>query len=124
MDVKLKHLESIPAYRGPHAIEGIRFRPAGSALGVSAWGMNVLEIDAGCTHYPEHDHAGDGQEEVYVVLRGSARLRVGDHETELVEGDLVRVGPDTVRKILPGDRGVTVLALGGTPGKVFESSLG
>ena len=72
----------------------------------------------------EHDHAGDGQEEVYVVLRGSARLRVGDHETELVEGDLVRVGPDTVRKILPGDRGVTVLALGGTPGKVFESSLG
>jgi hypothetical protein len=33
---------------------------------------------------------------------------------------LARVGPIQKRKIIPGDEGVTLLALGGTPGKAYE----
>jgi len=64
--VQAKRIEEISYYTGPNAIPGIRFHSAGRELGVTAWGMNVLEIDAGCTGYPEHDHASDGQEEVWI----------------------------------------------------------
>jgi mannose-6-phosphate isomerase-like protein (cupin superfamily) len=118
-DVKISRIGDIPPYQGPHAIPGIRFRPAGREIGVSAWGMNVLEIDAGCMSYPEHDHAKDGQEEVYVVLEGDGSLEAGGARTALSRGALVRVGPSTKRKFTPGPRGLALLVIGGTPGKAY-----
>ncbi len=118
-DVTTKHVDHLPHYTGPHAIPGIQFRTAGRELGVTAWGMNVLAIDAGCTGYPEHDHAKDGQEEVYVVLTGSGTLEAEGAATPLEPGTLARVGPATKRKIVPGPDGIVVLALGGTPGKPY-----
>ncbi len=120
-DVKAKHFDDIPYYQGPNSIPGIRFHTAGRELGVTAWGMNVLAIDAGCSGYPEHDHAKDGQEEVYVVLRGSGTLKAGAEETPLATGTLVRVGPEQRRKIVPGAQGIVVLAIGATPGKAYPS---
>lgn len=118
-DVTLKQIEELTAYTGPGEIPGIRFRSAARDLGVTAWGMNVLEIDAGCTAYPEHDHKGDGQEEVYCVLRGSATFHAEGREWPLSAGSFVRVGPGTRRKIVPGPQGVTVLAIGAAPGKAY-----
>jgi uncharacterized cupin superfamily protein len=123
-NVTVKKIEEIAAYAGEHAIPGIRFRTARQALGVSSWGMNVLELDPHCEGYPEHDHAGDGQEEVYVVLRGSVVLRAGGAEQMLSQGDLVRVAPQTRRKLVTREEGATLLALGGTPGKAYVSSTG
>ncbi len=120
IDVQVKRIEDIEFYQGQKAVPGIRFHPAARALGVTAWGMNVLELEPGCTGYPEHDHARDGQEEVYVVLRGSATLVAGDERVELAPGTLVRVGPGQRRKFLPGSDGVTLLAIGATPGKAYE----
>jgi uncharacterized cupin superfamily protein len=117
--VTIKQIEELDYYQGEHAIPGIRFHDAGKQLGVTAWGMNVIELEPGCTAYPEHDHAGDGQEEVYVVLRGQARLRAGDDERIVAAGALVRVEPAQKRAWLTGDEGATLLALGGTPGKAF-----
>ena len=120
-NVTTQHLTDIDAYSGPQELEGIRFRPAAAALGVTAWGMNILEIDAGSELYPEHDHVKDGQEEVYVILRGEARLCIGAQERVLKTGDLTRVPPEVKRKILPGPEGVTFLAIGGTPGQAYPS---
>ena len=119
-DVAAKRIEDIEHYTGPGAIPGIKFHPAGRVLGVTAWGMNALEIEAGCTRYPEHDHAGDGQEEVYAVLRGSGILEAGGERIALAPGVLVRVGPHQRRKILPGPEGITILAIGATPGRAYE----
>lgn len=120
-DVKATRIEEIPYYQGPKAIPGIRFHAAARELGVTAWGMNVLEIEAGCAAYPEHDHVKDGQEEVYVVLKGSGTMDAGGDLQELAEGMLVRVGPSTRRKILPGPLGITVLAIGATPGLAYPA---
>ena len=79
-DVQIKRIEEVEPYRGPNALEGIQFRALGRALGVSAWGMNVLNLEPGTTTYFEHDHAENGQEEVYVVLEGAGTLRAGDRE--------------------------------------------
>ena len=119
-DLKAKQIDEIPFFQGPNAIRGIRFHGAGRELGVTAWGMNVLEIEAGCAAYPEHDHVKDGQEEVYVVLKGSGTMDAGGEHVELAEGMLVRVGPSTRRKILPGPQGITVLAIGATPGQAYQ----
>lgn len=116
-------VEQIPAYEGPHAIDGIRFRSARDALGVSAWGMNVLELDPGCTGYPTHDHVADGQEEVYVVLSGEAVLCVGDEERVVTAGELLHVPPHVRRGFVTRDKGVVLLAIGGTPGKAYSPGI-
>jgi mannose-6-phosphate isomerase-like protein (cupin superfamily) len=118
-DVKARHFDQIPYYQGPNRIPGIKFHTAGRDLGVTAWGMNVLAIDPDCEGHPEHDHAKDGQEEVYVVLRGSGTLKAEAEETPLTVGTLVRVGPGQQRKLLPGPDGLVVLAIGATPGKAY-----
>jgi mannose-6-phosphate isomerase-like protein (cupin superfamily) len=98
------------------------FQPGRSigATQVTAWGMNVIEIDSGCATYPEHDHLKDGQEEVYLVLRGSATLRSCGRDYLLETGAMIRVPPSERRKITPGPQCATVLALGATPGKAYE----
>jgi mannose-6-phosphate isomerase-like protein (cupin superfamily) len=115
-----KNVSELDYYKGEHFIAGIKFRTAGKELGVTAWGMNVIEIDAGCERYPEHDHTSDGQEEVYVVLKGDGSIVCDGKETPIETGAMIRVGPNTKRKILPGAQGVTVLALGATPGKAYS----
>ena len=123
-DIRIKHLDDIAAYEGPHAIEGIRFRPVRQALGVSAWGMNLLEIAPGCDGHPEHDHRGDGHEEVYLVLRGRAVLRIDGEEHALSQGQLAFVPGNKRRQLVTRDEAATVLALGGTPGQPYAPSMG
>ena len=120
-DIVVRSIETIEPYRGEHEIPGIRFRLAAAALGVTAWGMNILELEPGCTGYPEHDHTGDGQEEVYVLLRGSATLVCGDERWPLPTGTLVRVGAQVTRKLVTEAEGATILAIGATPGKAYGS---
>ena len=44
------------------------FVKARAELGVSAFGMQVIKMPPDYDEYPEHDHAADGQEEVYLAL--------------------------------------------------------
>ena|SRR3989442_1599560 len=105
---------------GAHPDHGGRDGPPGRGLGVTAWGMNVLRLPPNWPGYPDHDHAKEGQEEVYVLLQGSARLQAGGESWDLAPGTLARVGARQKRKIFPGAEGATILALGGTPGKAYE----
>ena len=123
-DITVKAIQEIEAYSGPNAIPGLRFRPARQALGVSSWGMSVLEFEPGCSGYPEHHHASEGHEEVYLVLRGSIVLQANGTERTLSQGDFVRVAPPMARKFVAREQGATLLALGGTPGKPYEPAMG
>ena len=96
-----------------------QFLYAGKALGVSAWGMNVLKLPPNWSDYPNHDHTKDGQEEVYVVLDGGATLSADGESWTMSPGMMARVGPTQKRSIKPGPKGVTILALGGPPGQAY-----
>jgi mannose-6-phosphate isomerase-like protein (cupin superfamily) len=98
------------------------FKRARAELGVSAWGMQVLDIppDMG-DRYPEHDHGEDGMEEVYVVLRGSAEIEIEGERHPLDTETMVRVGPGVKRKLWSGPQGARILALGGVPGKPYQA---
>jgi mannose-6-phosphate isomerase-like protein (cupin superfamily) len=57
-------------------------------------------------------HKHEGQEEVYVVVRGSGRIKVEDEVVEVVEWDAVRFGKDTMRNVEAGPDGIEYLAFG------------
>ena len=57
-------------------------------------------------------HTHREQEEVYVVVSGSARMKIGDDVVELGPWDAVRVAPGTWRGFEGGPEGAEVLAFG------------
>jgi mannose-6-phosphate isomerase-like protein (cupin superfamily) len=97
------------------------FKRARAELGVSSFGMQVMDIPAGTDQYPEHDHSEDGQEEVYLALRGSAEIEIEGERFPLDTETMVRVSSGTKRKIWPGEEGVRLLAIGACPGKLYEA---
>jgi mannose-6-phosphate isomerase-like protein (cupin superfamily) len=98
------------------------FRRAGAELDVGSFGINVIDFppDAGEGVYPDHDHADEGEEEVYLAWRGSGILTVEGEEIALDQDTAVRVGPTTKRKVRSGPDGLRLLILGGVPGEVYE----
>lgn len=95
---------------------------ARSGLGVSSFGIQLLRFPARATRYPEHDHADDGQEEVYTVLEGAATLVAGGEEHRLEPGVFARVGPSEKRRLTTADEGALVLVMGGVPGQPFTAT--
>jgi uncharacterized cupin superfamily protein len=103
-----------------HALHHGAVKLAGAELGVESFGLQVLDLPAGFDAYPEHDHADDGQEEVYVVVRGAAEFRIDGERIPVEAGDMVRVQPHSSRALNPGPDGVRVLAIGCAPGSAYE----
>jgi hypothetical protein len=96
------------------------FKRARAELGVEAFGLQVLDFPPNTTQYPEHDHSKDGQEEVYITLRGSGEIEIDGERHRLDPETMVRVGPGVKRKIWTGDETLRVAAIGGVPGGVYE----
>ena len=131
-DVTHIEIEEIEALQG---FERVSMRRAAAALGVSSFGISIEELAPGADEYPEHDHSEDGlggemftkrpqqlgQEEVYVVLRGSGTLEADGETYRLDPNHIVRVGPAVKRKIVAGPHGLRLLALGATPGKAYDT---
>ena len=97
------------------AINGV-FRPIRRALGVTAFGINQEELPPNGDKYPDHDHAEDGQEEVFYVLEGGGRMVVDGEDVELRPGRYVFVSADAKRKVHPGDDGLKLIIVGSPPG--------
>jgi quercetin dioxygenase-like cupin family protein len=57
-------------------------------------------------------HHHSYQEEVYVVVAGSARIKIGDEIVELGTWDAVRIAPDMARGMEGGPEGAEILAFG------------
>jgi len=94
---------------------------ARAALGVTAFGMQIEEFPPNFDQYPEHSHDEDGQEEVYIVLRGSAEIEIDGERVPIDTETIARVGPGTPRRVFAGPEGVRILVIGGVPGAVYEA---
>ncbi len=57
-------------------------------------------------------HTHKNQEEVYVVVAGSGRVKLGDDVRELKQWDAVRVHKDTMRGFEAGADGLEIIAIG------------
>jgi uncharacterized cupin superfamily protein len=79
------------------------------SLGLSAFGMNLVEIPPG-ERIPEHDETGRDQEEVFIVLDGSPSLVVDGREIETPAGTFARLDPHLSRTVVNrGDDVASVL---------------
>ena len=100
-------------------------RRARATLGVTGWGMQVMTLPANWDGYPNHTHDAGvedaNQEEVYIPLEGSGLLYADDEAFELRPGMMARVGPEQLRRIVPGDEGIRFVALGAVPGTFSPS---
>jgi quercetin dioxygenase-like cupin family protein len=87
------------------------FRALTDQLGVAGFRINQLEL-AGGAEGPEHDHAANGQEEVYAVIGGGGTLRMDGEEIPLRPGHFVYCPPNARRQMVAGDDGLTWIGIG------------
>jgi mannose-6-phosphate isomerase-like protein (cupin superfamily) len=132
-DLTHAKIEDIDAIEG--FFEGIKFHRAAAGLGVSSFGISIIDLAPGADEYPEHDHSAEGiggrmfakrpqqlgQEEVYAALRGSGTLEADGERYPLDSDHIARVGPDVKRKVVPGPDGLRLLAIGATPGEPYDT---
>ncbi len=133
-DLTHARIDEIDAISG--VFERVTMHRAAADLGVSSFGISIVDLAPGAGEYPEHDHAEDGlggemfarrpqqlgQEEVYVALRGSGTIEADGERHPIDPDHIVRVGPAVRRKITPGPEGLRLLAIGGTPGRAYDSA--
>jgi quercetin dioxygenase-like cupin family protein len=81
------------------------------ALECEQMGVTVVDCDPGWTG-KEHDHADEGQEEVYVLLDGEATVTVEGEAVEMEPGDAIRISPDATHRIENGDTESRFLLMG------------
>jgi mannose-6-phosphate isomerase-like protein (cupin superfamily) len=88
-----------------------RFLPLRRELGVSSFGVNQIVLQPG---QRGRIHRHERQEEVYLVLEGLLTLIVEAQDTELGEGELIRIAPRLRRQLVNRGPGrLVLLALGG-----------
>ena len=92
--------------------------PVREHLGIHAFGVNAYTPGEDGTLIGEHDEAGSGQEELYIVLDGTVTFEVDGETVVAPAGTLVFVPPQARRKAT-GEG--TVLALGAKPGEAYQA---
>jgi len=112
---RVVRLEALPNRDGWIPIRAeLGFRP----VGVNAW----VGAEAGAEVIGEHDEVDSGHEELYVVVAGHARFRVGNDELDAPAGTLVAVRPTARRSAVAVAPGTTILTAGARPGEAFTPS--
>jgi mannose-6-phosphate isomerase-like protein (cupin superfamily) len=59
-------------------------------------------------------HSHKEQEEAYVIVSGSGRIRLDDEIRDVKQWDVIRVGPEVIRAFEAGPDGLDVIAVGGS----------
>ena len=98
-------------------------------LGIGSFGVNAFfQAAAGEPVIGEHDELGPGatqQEELYVVIAGSATFTIDGETVEAPNGTAVFVGdPASKRSAVAEADGTIVLVVGGRPGEPYAIGAG
>ena len=88
----------------------LEFRMARVPLEMENAGVSYLRV--GPNFRIPFGHTHKHQEEVYLVVSGAGRIKLGDDVRELKQWDAVRVHKDTMRGFEAGPDGVELIAIG------------
>jgi mannose-6-phosphate isomerase-like protein (cupin superfamily) len=102
----LKDVDDSAAERGPD----IEARFGRKHLDSEHLGVSYFRYGAG--YKAPHGHRHREQEEAYVVVGGSGRMKLDDEVVELRQWDAVRVAPGVVRAFAGGPEGLELIAIG------------
>jgi mannose-6-phosphate isomerase-like protein (cupin superfamily) len=104
--VNLKDVDNAAAERGP----GLEARFGRKHLDSDHLGVSYFRYAPGFRVPYGHRHKL--QEEAYVVVSGSGRMRLDDEIIDLAQWDLVRVAPSVVRGFEAGPDGLELIVAG------------
>ena len=107
---KLNLREDVENQSPKFGIEEMEFRSARVPLEMENAGLSFLRLDPNYRVPFGHHHKQ--QEEVYIVVAGSAKLKLDDEVLELKPWDAVRIHKDTMRNFEAGPDGAEVIAFG------------
>jgi hypothetical protein len=91
-----------------------------AGMGITAFGANVIELPPSYTT-ASHDEADTGQQELYVALRGSGAVVIGEARVPLDGEHMVRVDAGIDRALAAGPDGLRALCIGGVPGAPYAA---
>ncbi len=91
----------------------MEFRPARASLELQNSGISFFRLEPNFRVPFGHTHTA--QEEVYIVVAGSARLKLDDEILELKPWDAVRIAKETMRNLEGGPEGAAEIVLFGAP---------
>jgi uncharacterized cupin superfamily protein len=110
---RIVRLAEMPEKRTPSG----RWQQLNEPLGIRAFGVNAVAMEPGEDFDIEHDEATDGHQEMYVVVSGRMRFRLGDEEVEAGPGDVVAVpDPAETRNYWAIEPGTRIVCIGAAPG--------
>jgi len=92
-------------------VEGLEGRFSRKFLDSTDLGVSHWRYAPGLRSPAAHSHRE--QEEAYVVVAGSGRVRLDDEVREVRRWDVVRVAPSVVRAFDAGPDGLELIAVGG-----------
>ena len=94
---------------------------ARKSLGLSSFGMNVVELPPGET-IPEHDETERDQEEVFLTLSGDVTVVIDGKEHPAPAGTFVRLDPEPQRTVVnTGSADASVLIISAPRTSGYES---
>jgi len=102
----LMEVEDSAAARSPD----IEARFARKHLDSEHLGVSYFRYGAGFRSSTGHSHRE--QEEAYIVIGGSGRIKLDEEVVELHRWDVVRVSPEVVRAFEGGPEGMGIIAVG------------
>jgi uncharacterized cupin superfamily protein len=105
----IKNLMDVEDSIGERAL-GLEGRFGRKHLDSEHLGVSYLRYSPGVRSPVAHSHRE--QEEAYVVVEGSGRIRLDDEVHPLRPWDVIRVSPETVRAFEAGDDGLVLIAVG------------
>jgi mannose-6-phosphate isomerase-like protein (cupin superfamily) len=108
-DYTIANLKEIDDSAGEHA-PGLEARFGRKHLDSEHLGVSYFRYGPGFRSPVGHSHRE--QEEAYIVISGSGRIKLNDEIVELSQWDVVRVAPQTVRAFEGGSDGLEVIAVG------------
>jgi len=107
-DYAVKNLLEIDNLSGSEEFQ-VRF--SRKYLDSAQLGVSLVRVAPDFVATDGHHHKE--QEEAYVVVGGSGRIKLDDEVVELRKFDVVRVAPHVVRAFEAGPEGLEVIAVGG-----------
>jgi tetratricopeptide (TPR) repeat protein len=96
------------------------WRPVRHHFGITSFGINAwMGREAGDRIINEHDEEGEN-EELYFVQNGRARFELDGERVDAPAGTFVFARPSVKRTAFAEEPETTILAVGATPGQVYE----
>jgi hypothetical protein len=89
-------------------------------IGFRPFGVNFWTTEKVGGHVIQRHFERDGDEELYVVVRGRATFTVGEETVDAPPGMLVHLPPGTLREAIATEPDTVVLAVGAKPGEAWS----